>query len=308
MKKIQKSILMLAALLMAGAAFTSCTNESDPTADAPKPAEGKYFMTVYATWSNDATRAVAFDETNNILKCTWTQGDKVLVLDADYDSDAHKHKILGTLTAQNSGASTTLTGKVEAASNGNYMLVIPTDATANYPAEMYWTGQVGTLAGLSNYDFAWVQSVAATSYDAFTININDAVFTNPQAIVKFTLLDEETEEALPVTKLSISCIDANDNEVTLLDRDYSNRGTSVGSLEINLAQASNIVWTAIHLTTNNPVTVNLTATTANGTYIFSQPNANIVDGNFYNITVKMQEKKTRTNYLTQEAQTWQVND
>ena len=308
MKKIQKSILMLAALLMAGAAFTSCTNESDPIADAPKPAEGKYFMTVNARWSNDATRAITFDETNNILKCTWTQGDKVLVLDADMD-ELWTNNILGTLTAQSSGASTTLTGEVEAASNGNYRLVIPKDVTATNPAEMRWTGQVGTLAGLSDYDYAWVESVEATSVDAFKINVNDAVFTNLQAIVKFTLLDAGTEEALPVTKLNISCIDGENDEGAILLWDPKTRYLATNSLDINLAQASNIVWAAISLTNDNaPVTVNLTATTANGTYIFSQPNVTFVWGNFYNITVKMQEKKTRTNYLTQEAQTWQVND
>lgn len=308
MKKIQKSILMLAALLMAGAAFTSCTNESDPTADAPKPAEGKYFMTVYATWSNDATRAVAFDETNNVLKSTWAQGDEVLV----YEKVNSAINYIGTLTAQSSGAATLLTGEVEAANNGDYRLITkPKGFDVNDPLSgyrFYYTGQTGTLEGLSDYDYANTK-ITATDIDGFNINVKEAIFTNQQSMVKFTLLDEEGN-AILVNKLSIDkkINDPGEDDLCTEFEGIRSFGEQ-GIIDINLTTPSSTVWAAIRDYNNNTNgTINLTAYTATGMYTFTKTNMCFGIGKYYPITVKMHENRTRLDYITQSAQTWQVND
>ena len=181
MKKIQKSIMMLAAMLMAGTAFTSCSNEESVAEQNTKG--DKYVLVVKAKKGNDAvTRALAYNGESGAIDATWTVGDCVYVLDPTTD-DA-----IGTLIAQETGATATLSGTfddgIEVAQGDKIRLLYP----KNY---ISYEGQLGTLDDIAtNYDFAEA-TVEVTEIDNVNKKIiaEDAEFENNQSIAKFTLTD-----------------------------------------------------------------------------------------------------------------------
>ena len=120
MMKFMKPIQTLAALLMAVAATTACSS-GDTILDEPinepivKPEAPKtYTMTVQATMGGDAasTRALAIDDVTGALNATWKKGETVAVysVTGTAPSISVSDSPVGTLTAQGSGATTTLSG------------------------------------------------------------------------------------------------------------------------------------------------------------------------------------------------------
>ena len=197
MKNILSNTKMLAALLMAGAAFTACSEKEEIVAEQPDVVK-TYKMVVDASIGDDAkTRALYFDGSS--LKAKWASTDKVNVFPASSTTT-----LLGTLAAAGSDdAHTTLSGDLTTppAVDNNVNLLFPR-ATWDY------TGQKGILNGDENsiekkYDYA-LASVKVTAVSGNAITTNAANFQNQQAIVKFTLKDKTTEAAIDANKLTIS--------------------------------------------------------------------------------------------------------
>ena len=187
---------MLAALLMAGAAFTACSNDDNIIEEQPAAAR-TYKMTVDASMGGGAqTRALYFNSTS--LDVKWASNDHVSVFPAAWSLTPY-----GTLTAAESDTrSTTLSGDLTTlpAVNDNLNLLFPR-ATWDY------TGQKGILLTDENsiekkYDYA-LASVTVTEVSGSTITTNAANFENQQAIVKFTLQDNGGN-AINATSLNIS--------------------------------------------------------------------------------------------------------
>ena len=196
MKNILSNTKMLAALLMAGAAFTACSETDNAVIDQPAAAR-TYKMTVDATMGEGAqTRALYFDGT--ALKAKWASTDQVSVFPASSWLTP-----LGTLTAAASdNGKTQLSGDLTTAPaiNDNLNLLFPR-ATWDY------TEQTGVLTGDNSiekkYDYALADvEVKSVSGNEITTTTT-ANFTNQQAIVKFTLQDNGGN-ALSASSLTIS--------------------------------------------------------------------------------------------------------
>ena len=189
---------MLAALLMAGAAFTACSDKDNIIAEQPDVVK-TYKMVVDASIGDDTkTRALYFGGSS--LKAKWASTDQVSVFPASSTST-----LLGTLTTEGSDdAHTTLSGDLTTlpAVNDNLNLLFPR-ATWDY------TGQKGILSGNDEnsiekkYDYA-LASVKVTAVPSNAITTDAANFRNQQAIVKFTLKDKTTDAAINASKLTIS--------------------------------------------------------------------------------------------------------
>ena len=199
MKNILSNTKMLAALLMAGAAFTACSEKDNIIEEQPAVVK-TYKMVVDASIGDDAkTRALYFDGSS--LKAKWASTDKVSVFPASSTST-----LLGTLTTPGSvDAHTTLSGDLTTppAVDDNLNLLFPR-ATWDY------TGQKGILSGNDEntiekkYDYA-LASVKVTAVSGNAITTDAANFQNQQAIVKFTLKDKATDAAINnASKLTIS--------------------------------------------------------------------------------------------------------
>ena len=197
MKKILSNTKMLAALLMAGAAFTACSETDNAVIDQPAAAR-TYKMTVDATMGEGAqTRGLYFD--NTALNVKWYNTDKVSVFPETWSRTEY-----GTLTAAASeNGSTTLTGDLTTAPTaGDHLNLLFPRATWDY------TGQKGILLTDENsiekkYDYA-LADVTVNTVDGNKITTTgNANFQNQQAIVKFKLLDNGGN-AINATSLTIS--------------------------------------------------------------------------------------------------------
>ena len=213
MKNIISNTKMLAALLMAGAAFTACSKDDNIIDEQPNGAR-TYKMTVDATIGEKAqTRGLYFDE--SALKVKWYDNDQVSVFPEAWSRTAY-----GTLTAAASeNGSTTLTGNLTTlpAINDNLNLLFPR-ATWDY------TGQTGVLLSDANsiekkYDYA-LAPVTVNSVSGNEIATTTANFQNQQAIVKFTLQDNGGN-AINATSLNIS---ASSNKL-VKNKSYRGAGT-----------------------------------------------------------------------------------
>ena len=188
MKKNIFNIKTLAALLMAGAAFTACSNEDDLIKEQPVNPTQKYTMTVNASKGGDATTR-GLSLSGKTLSAKWAATDEVSVFPEAWSSTTTLTSI-GTLTAAASdNGSTSLTGNLTSApSEGDNLKLLFPRATWDY------TGQTGVLLSAANsiekkYDYALAE-VEVKEVDGNTITTTaDAAFQSQQAIVKFNLQD-----------------------------------------------------------------------------------------------------------------------
>ena len=204
MKKFMTYINSLAALLMAGAAMTACSDKDNIANEVQQPVNpvGHYTMTVNASMGDNGTngsnRALALDGT--ALKVKWAGTDQVAVF-----PEAWSRTPLGTLTAAASETgSTTLSGDLTGSVNvgDNLHLLFPR-------AEWDYTGQKGILLSDENsiekkYDYALADvTVAAIDGSHITTTAN-ANLASQQAIVKFILKNNDGSAPLAAENLTIS--------------------------------------------------------------------------------------------------------
>ena len=217
MKKNILNIKTLAALLMAGAAFTACSNEDTIIEEQPvNPAEKTYTLTIEASKSNVATtRGLSLD--GKTLNAVWKEGDVVEV----YNSNSTIK--LGTLTPSSKGGATTvLTGEVsgEGIAVGQAIQLYLTGKDRDY------TGQKGVLLSSDDpiwsiekrYDYAYAgiserieitslvdDKLIAKKVVSGEYTDDPATFLNNQAIVKFTLVGNDGVTPVNVSSFRFEC-------------------------------------------------------------------------------------------------------
>ena len=194
---MKKNIRTLAALLMAGAAFTACSDKDEIITEQPVNPVTKYTMTVNATKGDDGTTR-ALSLSGKTLNVKWSATDEVSVF-----PEAWSRTPYGTLTAAASdNGSTTLTGDLTTApSAGDNLKLLFPRATWDY------TGQKGILLTDENsiekkYDYA-LAPVTVNSVSGNAITTTTANFASQQAIVKFTLQDKDGN-AINASSLTVS--------------------------------------------------------------------------------------------------------
>lgn len=197
MKNILSSTKMLAALLMAGAAFTACSETDNAVIDQPAAAR-TYKMTVDATMGEGAQTRGLYIDGSAALKVKWYNTDEVSVFPETWSRTAY-----GKLTAAASeNGSTTLTGDLTT------LPAVKEDLKLLFPRATWdYTEQTGVLLTDANsiekkYDYA-VADVTVNSVSGNAITTTTANFQNQQAIVKFTLQDNGGN-AIDATSLTIS--------------------------------------------------------------------------------------------------------
>lgn len=275
---------MLAVLLLAGTALTSCTHSDDP-APEPQPSGPKtYTLTIRASKSSDTALTRALSVVGNDISSTWTAGDVVSVYKGD-DPDP-----LGTLTAKNlsdDGKSCDLVGSLTTAPNVDDVL------TLKYLSPSY-DAQDGTLQSIAeNCDYSTATVTVSEIVDNNVVIQDDPpiAFTNQQIIVKFTLKDTDGS-ALPSnpTALTIDYLTGSVSLTGIPTTTYSGQSYSNGNGVLYVAVPNHIRGKDMKLTA--------TVETANGTktYTYWKSNAfpnnegdqqNSVVKDYYLVNVKM---------------------
>ena len=258
----------LAALLMAGAAFTACSSDNDIIDEQHNQtanASGKYTFTIKAAKGDNAnsraTRALAVN--GDDIAATWTAGDKVTVY-----NETKKAALGGYLEAETSGVETTLTGDLTGTIEAGDVLTLKF-LSANY------NNQQGTLAYIAaNCDYATASvTVSRISGSNIVPVAAETEFTNQQAIVKFSLRDSNGS-GLP-----------NHTSKLLVIVDKSTIYT------VNPANEVNDIFVALPAISNKTIT--LSATVGSSTYVYTKTGVTFANGKFYDINpVQMQSGAT----------------
>ena len=265
MKKMMTNMKTLVALLMAGAAVTSCS--SDNEMDSLKAPAGKtYTMTVQATKGGDATTRALADGDDGTLTATWATTENVYVKKgSDWAT--------GSLTPQTAGASTTLKGTLSGvtfAANDVLTLQFPKSGDITY------AGQKGTLADIAaNFDWA-TATIEVASVEGGNITPKaGASFAHQQAVVKFTLQDKGNSNAA-ISPSALTINDGTSDIVTL---------TSIPA-ETYTTNGAGVLYVALPAVDSNPIT--LTATVGSDTYTLTTSSAkSFANGSYYRVTAKM---------------------
>ena len=197
MKKYFSNIFALAALLMAGAAFTACSSEDNSIEQPANPVgEKTYTLTINASkGANASTRALKL-ETSGALTAYWENGDELTVFNVTKNA-----ALTGSLTASNaSGSTATFSGSLTGTIEVGDMLYL----SYHQPTGMSdYSAQTGTLASAAARDFATATvTVASVEGENITITGGSANFDTQTAMLKLTLTDGTTP--LNATQLKIS--------------------------------------------------------------------------------------------------------
>ena len=182
MKKNLGNIFTLAALMMAGAAFTACSSSDEIILDQPAaPGEQVYTLTISAVKDGGSTRALALDGTK--LVASWADGDELTVYNVTKGA-----ALTGSLTASDADGSKasfsgTLTGTIEK----DDVLTLSYHQPAGFST---YAAQTGTLASAAACDYA-AANVTVASVNSGEIEISEtaASFATQTAALKLTLTD-----------------------------------------------------------------------------------------------------------------------
>ena len=262
-------IKILTPIMFAVVAIVSCSEDSmtdlySPAEPASQPA---CTMTVVATKGevtngNSSTRALAESTDGNRLTATWTAGDKVEVWTSD---ETEKY---GELTAQSSGTTTTLSGTLNTKPSDGQKLLL------KYLSPDY-SSQDGTLTGRpTSIDKVCDYAIADlfVTVDGESVTGTTSLFTNQQAIVKFTLRNKANSAALNVTKLFVNVA-----------------GTIY---TVTPPAATSELYVALPAMSNQQVTLTAQAGSAYYDCVSpASPYIRFVEGQFHHVTAKLDEAK-----------------
>lgn len=247
MKRYSSIICTLTALLMAGAAFVSCSKDEETVVT-----DQTYTMTVNATKGGDkATKDLSLDGTT--LNATWAQGERVTVY-----NESRAANLGGYLEAQSDGASTTLSGTL----TGTVMA--GDNLRLYYLTQGYYTSQDGTLEYIASHcDYAEATVTVASATSGNITTTGTAEFENKQSIVKFTL-QNASGSAISASELIVE--------------------VGATSYTVTPASARSEFFVAIP---NASGTVTLTATVGGDTYTYTKSGVTFSNSQYYTITVRM---------------------
>lgn len=250
--------------MLAMLAFTACSSNSDESGG-----NDQHFWTVTLQASMDESTRALSEGTGNVITASFAKDDEVVVVDADGST------IVGTLTAQSTGASTTLSGTLNTTSLtvGEEVKLRYRSATANYD------GQVGTLAGIAaGQDYAeGTLTVSTTSPLAFTSN--SVTLSAKQSITKFTFKDVSTNAAVSVKTFGIAA-------VGLVQSIATNGTPTMGAVTGTLGTANSDVYVALSNTSGKQA-YSFTIQDNAGNWYTATKNANLTNGKNYIATVTL---------------------
>ena len=289
---MRSNIKKLAALLMAGAAMTACSNNDENfLEEVSQPDQPKvYTMTVEATKGDNGTRGLFLYD--DYLKVKWDQGEEVYVM--KWDNAESKWNEIGVLTAEASEtASTTLNGTLTEAPEENKTKLFLHGTSVSYD------NQEGTLEYIAeNCDFATAMiEHIDTDETTNNITVSGIEFISQQAIVQFHFQDKGGN-SLNVTKLKIEDGEGNMcKELNASTGNLQKLGQVNGSVEIDYIAGTGTMFVA--LSNVHDSKLKFTATVPNEveggqnayTYVYEKTgdDLELEAGKYYDITLKMEK-------------------
>ena len=262
--KTIKSLCGILAML----AFTACSSNSDESGG-----NDQHFWTVTLQASMDESTRALSEGTGNVITASFAKDDEVVVVDADGST------IVGTLTAQSTGASTTLSGTLNTTSLtvGEEVKLRYHSATANYD------NQVGTLAGIAaNQDYA-EGTLTVSTLSPLTFTSTSVTLTAKQSITKFTFTDGTN--AINVKDFRIIA-------AGLVQSIATNGAETLGTVTGTLTAASSDVYVALRNNSGDKKTYTFIVKDNAGNWHVGTKNAKLTNGKNYTATVALNSTLT----------------
>ncbi len=255
--------------MLAMLAFTACSSDNDESADAPRFCN----VTLTASMGDAGTRALSAD--GNVITATFAQNDEVVVVDADGVT------IVGTLTAQTAGTSTTLTGDLDASSltNGENVTLRYRSATANYD------NQVGTLDGIATGQDYAEGTLTVSTTAPLTFTSNSVTLKAKQSITKFTFKNGSTPVSVKTFGIAA---------VGLVQSIATNGTETIGAVTGTLATAASDVYVALRNNTDAKQAYAFTIKDAAGNWYITTKNAKLTYGKNYAVEIALTPLPTLT--------------
>ena len=283
MKKTFKNIRTLAALLIASAAFSACSNE-DSAIIGEQPASEQqapqvYTLTIDASMDGGAqTRALELDGTKLVAK--WANDETV---DVRFGST-----LLGTLTVSNVSAdgktctlSGTLTGTIRKEDKLYFYY--------NYSGSLVNESQTGTLASTAGSDYA-MTPVTVKSVEGGNITLeSEPSFQTQVAVLKITMQDALANK-LNATSLKIKIGDKDLCTLSPSATAYSENGAGVVYFALPSAHrvyTEGISSIGLDEAELAAATVTFTATVGADTYTVTKTGYAFAAGKYYATTLTM---------------------
>ena len=292
MKKYFSNIFALAALLMAGAAFTACSSDDNSIEQPANPVgEKTYTLTINASkGANASTRALALNGAK--LVASWAEGDELSVFKAENRTGCTAGNLLGTISPvagsiSADGAKATFTGTLTGTvSNGDKLMLVYHPAAFSVDA---FASQTGTLASASALDCATAQVTASVSGSDITISETSATFTTHTAMLKLTLTTDGTTTINPTAlKMSMSAGPLTLKEFTFTPTAATYTANGDGVLYFALPSAADVA-AGLSTTTDalSVVTITYAATVGSDTYTATKTGYTFAAGKYYAGTLTM---------------------
>ena len=260
--KEDRTMKKIYALFFLTVVLSACTAESMLEQNNYQENTKVYTITVSATKGDAAsTKALTLD--GKTLNATWAVGEEVRVYSVTGEGYEEMESVdpVGTLTAQRSGATTTL--------KGTFIASYTPTAGAKLRLKFCYANydnQKGTLEYIAaNCDYATADITISEVGTDGDVTTTAASFENQQAIVKFSLTRQDGTTPVEATGLTVS----------------------VGSrmYNVTLATPASNIFVAIQKASNK--TVSLSANGTSGHFTYEKSNATFDTGKYYAIGVKM---------------------
>ena len=248
--------------MLAMLAFTACSSNNDEAVNAPQ----FWHVTLTASMGDETTRTLA--ENGNAIIASFEVNDELVVVDADGIN------IVGTLKALSAGASTTLSGTLNATSLtvGEEVKVRYRSATANYD------NQVGTLPGIAaNQDYAeGTLTVSTTSPLEFTTT--NVTLSAKQSITKFSFTCGGNDVSVKTFGIAAT---------GLVQSIAKNAAETVGAVTGTLGTASSNVYVALRNNSGTKQTYSFMVKDNAGNWYRGTKSANLANGKNYTASVTL---------------------
>ena len=180
----------------------SCDKQVEPSV-SPE-GEGRWSVCVPASKGGEATKALAYDSESNSVLTSFKTTDVVYV----YNKTTGSLDAL-TLAPDADAVSVNLTGTLSGSYTEGDALELRYGSYWSTPGGIFdYEEQTGTFETLR--DFA-VAEVNVTAVDAVnhTLTLEDAAFTNPYSIFRFSFVDADTGNPIPIQYLWIKTVMGN---------------------------------------------------------------------------------------------------
>ena len=247
-------------------AFTACSSNNDEAVNTPQ----FWHVTLTASMGDETTRALSEGE-GNIITASFAAGDKVKVLKSDGTE-------LCELTAQSSGASTTLVGTISGSIAVNDVLTLHyLSATENYD------NQDGTLLGIAAHQDYAEGTLTVSSTSPLTFTSNNVTLRAKQSITKFSFTDGTNPVSVKIFRIIAN---------GLVQSIATNGAETVGTVTGTLANATSDVYVALRNNVAGKQTYTFIVKDNAGNWHVGTKNAKLTNGNNYTATVALNSTLT----------------